>query len=230
MATNATAAPIDAPRKRPSVSRITVRIGRVRVLGDLEQIVADELGQLLGTRLVSVVGLTRPLSHTSVIPLTLVSDHLRVQFGIGVDEATREQLCDVLLGGDRTSDATLDALREMANTAGGAICRAALNDGISFSIGLPSNENLFSSAPGRGREWTITDGKSLYLDCMVMMSEDRTRHVAACDLREGMVLTYGIVDGLGEAVVEAGRTVTRTTIEEIVRVLGPTCPVEVNAT
>jgi len=225
----ATAHRDEGPKDRPSVSRITVRIDRVRVLGDFEQIVAIELGQLLGTTLQTAVGVTLPLSHTSVIPLTLVSDHIRIQFGLGVDEATREQLCDVLLGGDRTSDATLDALREMANTAGGAICRAALVDGVSFSIGLPSNENLFKAAPGRGREWTITDGKSLFLECMIMMSEDNTRHVCAAELREGMVLTYGIVDTSGATVADQGRMLTRTTIEEIVRALGPTCPVEVNA-
>jgi hypothetical protein len=207
------------PRTTP-MPTLTMRIGEVKVWKDIERIVASELGELLGTSLnlsqapEPAPASPRPLVHTSVIPLTLVSDHLLVQLGIGVDEATRDQLVEVLLGGDNSGDALRDALREMANTAGGAIRRAALDDGVSFSIGLPSNENLFA-ASSHQRVWTISDGNGLQLDCTVALSANQPLRVHATDLREGMVLARDILGHDGSILITAGTSLTRTTADQI---------------
>jgi hypothetical protein len=206
------------PRTTP-MPTLTMRIGEVKVLQDIERIVAKELGELLGTSLQHTEGAQRPLVHTSVIPLTLVSDHVLVQLGIGVDEATRDKLVEVLLGGDGSCDAMRDALREMANTAGGAIRRAALDDGVSFSIGLPSDDNVFSGAGAGQRAWTVSDGNGLQLDCTVAMTANRPRRVDVGELREGMVVTRDVVATDGAVVVPAGTSLTTATAQQIGRVL-----------
>jgi hypothetical protein len=160
-----------------------------------------------------------------VIPLTLVSDHLLVQLGIGVDERTRDQLVNMLLGGDNSVEAVRDALREMANTAGGAIRRAALADGVSLAIGLPSNENLFG-ADGKRRTWRICDDNGLVLDCMVVLSPNRSVHVTPSQLREGMVLAREVMGPDDTVIAPAGTRLTQTTIEQIERFAGPHLEIE----
>ncbi len=212
-------------RMRPHTTpmpTLRMRIGEVRIWKDIERIVATELGELLGTSLDLSSSLptdsaapapARTLVHTSVIPLTLVSGHVLVQLGIGVDEATRAQLVETLLGGDDSGEALRDALREMANTAGGAIRRAALDDGVSFSIGLPSNENLFG-ASSQQRMWTISNGCGLQLDCTVTLSANKPTRIRAADLREGMVLARDVLAHDGTTIA-AGTSITRTTAEQI---------------
>jgi hypothetical protein len=206
---------------------MTMRIGRVRIFSEVESIVAQELGELLGASLHRSMTGSRSLAHTSMISLTLAADHLQLQLGIGVDERTRDHLGDVLLGGDCTIEAILDALREMANTAGGAIRRAALDDGMSFAMGLPSNENVFASEKRR-RGFAITDANGLYLECVVTVSANVPTAVRASDLREGMVIMRDVVDESGTVVVAAGSSLTDTTAERVRSVLGCNGNVEIS--
>lgn len=210
----------------PMLPSITMRINAVKVWKDLERIVASELGDLLGTSLhpAEAEG-EQPLVHTSVIPLTLVSQHLLVKLGIGVDENTRAQLVDVLLGGEDNKEAVLDALREMANTAGGAIRRAALDDGVSFSIGLPSNENLFA-ADGRRRVWRVSDDNGLALECTVTLSSNHPERVPLTELREGMVLAREVIGDDGLVIASAGTCLTQTTIDQIAALMDPSVEIE----
>ncbi len=216
---------VDISRPIPTM---TMRIGRVRIFSEVENIVAQELGELLGTTLhQSSNRSSRMLAHTSVISLTLAADHLHLQLGIGVDEHTRAHLSDVLLGGDATLEAICDALREMANTAGGAIRRAALDDGMSFAMGLPSNENVFASEKRR-RGFAITDANGLYLECVVTVSANLPTSVTVSELREGMVIMTDVVDERGQVVVAAGSSLTETSAERITSVLGRESHVEIS--
>ncbi|HEY4056534.1 MAG TPA: hypothetical protein VGM39_07985 [Kofleriaceae bacterium] len=81
---------------------------------------------------------------TGAIPLTLVAERLIVRVGLGVDAATRTRIQTDLLGNDASAPALADAMREMANIAGGAIRRSAFESGLTFTRGLPSNETLFA--------------------------------------------------------------------------------------
>jgi hypothetical protein len=216
-----------AETTRP-VPTMTMRIGRIRIFTEVETIVAKELGELLGASLHhSKTNSARSLSHTSVISLTLAADHLQLQLGIGVDEHTREHLTEMLLGGDATLEAICDALREMANTAGGAIRRAALDDGMSFAMGLPSNENVFASEKRR-RGFAITDANGLYFECVVTFSANMPMRVSVSDLREGMVIMSEVVDETGAVIVAAGSSLTQTSAERISAVLGCGTLVEIS--
>jgi hypothetical protein len=207
---------------------MTMRIGRVRIFSEVENIVANELGELLGTSLhQSKKPTAHDLTHTSVISLTLAADHLQIQLGIGVDEPTREHLAEVLLGGDSTVEAICDALREMANTAGGAIRRAAMDDGMCFAMGLPTNDNVFASEKRR-RGFAITDANGLYLECVVTVSANRAKRIDVSELREGMVIATDICDETGAIVVAAGSSLTATTAEHIGTLLARGSLVEIS--
>lgn len=215
---------VETTRQIPTM---TTRIGRVRILSEVEAIVAHELGELIGASLHQSSNPKKcTLTNTSVISLTLATDHLQVQLGIGVDQHTRDHLAEVLLGGDSTLEAICDALREMANTAGGAIRRAALDDGMSFAMGLPSNDNVFQSEKRR-RSFAITDANGLYLECVMTMSANVPTRVNVSELREGMVIMTDIVDESGEVIVPAGSSLTETTAERISTLLGRDSQVEI---
>jgi hypothetical protein len=205
---------------------MTTRIGRVRVWSEVERIVAIELGELLGTSLICGTQATTSPIHTSVVPLTMASDLLRIEIGLGVDERTRDHLRELLLGGDESHEAMADALREMANTAAGAIRRAALDDGDCLAIGLPSNDNLFIETLGKRQVWTMSD-KSMWLQCVVAASPNQGRAVPARELCEGMVLSKDVVAVEGLVVAEAGIAITDATAQTIVSAVGGTRPIQV---
>lgn len=218
---------VTAETSNPS-SSMTMRIGRVRIFSEVEAIVASELGELLGAPLHhSPKPAPRTLLNTSAIALTLATDHLQIELGIGVDERTRDHLSDVLLGGDSTVEAISDALREMANTAGGAIRRAALDDGMCFAMGLPTNDNVFGSEKRR-RGFAITDANGLYLECVVTVSANRSKRIDVADLCEGMVIATDILDESGNILVASGGSLTATTAERIRAVLARGSQVEIS--
>lgn len=197
---------------------------QLKAWSDIETIVARELGELLGTALHCTPGETRDLVHTSSIPLT--SNLVSLQVGLGIDQHTGGQLGERILGGDHSQDAMRDALREMANMAGGAIRRAALDDGMSFAVGLPSNENPFGVP--RCRAFTIGDGQGFQLECMIAVSTNVTTHVPAGQLEEGMVLAQNILGNDGDVVHHRGTLLTRTTAASIAGLLGAHATVEVS--
>jgi hypothetical protein len=211
-----------ASKTRPG----TAPIRRAKAWHDLEAIIARELGELLGTTLRAASAASRQLVHTSAIPLTSVTQRMSLNFGLGIDERTNGQLRDLLLGGDPSTDAMQDALREMCNTAGGAIRRAALDDGMSLSVGLPSDKNSFGST-SESRIFTITDGKGVQIECAVQITTNAPARVGAQDLCEGMVLACDIKDVSGGVVHPRGTVLTATTISSIAELMGNATTIDI---
>jgi hypothetical protein len=209
------------------VPSVTMRLRSVKAWNDLEGIIARELGELLGTSLRCAEGVTRRLVHTSAIPLTSVPGQVSLQLGLGIDARTGGQLSERMLGGDVSGAAMQDALREMCNTAGGAIRRAALDEGLSFSVGLPNDENPFG-AGSRRRVFTITDDNGVHLECTVNVSANLPIYVAASDLSEGMVLARDVVDANGDIVHHSGTVLTLTTAASIASLVGEQTSIEIN--
>lgn len=198
----------------------------IKLWSDIERIVARELGELLGTALHCAPGEMREFVHTSSIPLT--SNLVSLQIGLGIDQRSEGQLGDRILGGDVSEEAVRDALREMANTAGGAIRRAALEDGMSFAVGLPSNDNPFGDGV-RCRAFTIGDGNGLQLECMIAVTTNVTAHVPARHLDEGMVLAQHVHAADGRIVHPRGTLLTSTTAIDIRELVGEAATIEVSA-
>ncbi|HEY4056535.1 MAG TPA: hypothetical protein VGM39_07990 [Kofleriaceae bacterium] len=66
-----------------------------------------------------------------------------------------------------------------------------------------------------------------FIDRVVVISASDPRAVSAKDLREGMVLARDVLNPMGVLLVPSGVHVTRTTAEQINRLLGPTASIEV---
>src|SRR5450432_2797185 len=105
--------------------------------------------------------------------MSLAGDQLEVRVSIAVDSLTLVWLRQALLGDPAANDAaTDDCLRELANTAGGAVKRAALCESVILTTGLPRNERS-GSLPGEHRCWTLAlaEGDA----CIAVVGEIRRR-------------------------------------------------------
>ncbi len=168
--------------------------------------------------------------RTATIPMSLAGDQLEVRVSIAVDEPTLKWLRDsVLCDPLAVEAATDDALREFANTAGGAVKRAALCEGVTLTTGIPFNDNAATSAGPRSC-WTLRlscDGP-----CIAVVGEVRSRQnqrVAATELCEGMVLAHDVRNQGGVLLVPAGARLTGVTAAKLAQTLGPRFFLEVAA-
>jgi CheY-like chemotaxis protein len=193
-----------------------------RTLGPL---VADDLAQIAGSRFTVSEGWPQQFSgavHRAVIPMSLAGDKLEVRVAVALDEQAlswlRESvLCDPSAG----HDATDDALREFANTAGGALKRAALGEGVTLTTGMPINDtDAYAAATQSCWTLTLADRKA----CIAVLGEVRkieTLRVSATKLCEGMVLAHDVRSEGGVLLVPAGSRLTSTTASRLSQLLGP---------
>jgi hypothetical protein len=112
-------------------------------------------------------------------------------------------------------------LRELANTAGGALKRAALAENIALTTGIPFSETPAPTLQAHDC-WTLKldtdDG------CLALVGEIRERanqRVAASKLSEGMILAHDVRNESGILLAPAGSRLTATTANKLAQMLGP---------
>lgn len=131
---------------------------------------------------------------------------------------------------DTTVDtASIDEmLREFANLSGGALKRCILNDGVSFTIGIPK---FFAGEPqeARGIPDLAFDLNSAHGPVRCLVSSRRTTMLALPlhALREGLVLARDVRNASGMLLLMAGLRLTSATIEGLQKTLDRTVQVEV---
>ena len=113
-----------------------------------------------------------------------------------------------------------DALRELANTAGGALKRAALTESVALTTGLPVDDNA-ARFPGKHICWSLTlqDG-----GCFAVVGEILARgneRISAAKLAEGMVIAHDVRNESGILLVPAGARLTSTSALRLAAMLGP---------
>lgn len=79
----------------------------------------------------------RQLDVGGLVAMALPADRAECLVGIGVDARGATALANAMFGGATSAEMIADAVGELANAAAGAIKRAALPAGKSFSMGLP---------------------------------------------------------------------------------------------
>lgn len=198
----------------------------------IEDIVAAELGQLVGEPF-AVSCSTAPadleIAVASTVTLALTSEQIMIRLGFTLDPTSAAALQATLLGGDTAPEAIADAMRELANTAAGAIARSAVCSGTELTIGLPSNSAVVaSSAFPAARPWTLRTASGTTLACVAFAGSSAPKVVHARDLREGMVLARDVRNAMGVLVAPAGTNITRTTVEQLSRILGAAANLEIN--
>lgn len=182
----------------------------------LEEIVTTELSSLLGVEFASSATNSNVVAAAE-LPLVCAAHRVELTLGIGIDAASKPTFQNLALGGDTSTEALADALRELANTAAGAVKRAALLDGAELTIGLPRNANPF--AQPSGRRWTAASA-DLSIACLAVSASSAPSRVVGRHLREGMVLTRDVQNSNGTLLASAGTYLTRNMAERLGQLLG----------
>ena len=156
------------------------------------------------------------------IPMSLAGDQLELRLSLVADAGALAWLRATLLGDPAASDdAARDALRELANTAGGALKRAALAEGITLTTGIPRDDTA-SRFPGKHLCWSLK--LEAGAGCLAVVGEIRNRsneRISAAQLAEGMILAHDIRSEGGVLIVPAGSRLTATSANRLAAMLGP---------
>lgn len=209
-----------------------IDITRLTMWKTMGEVVAADLAEMVGNNGPVRPGWPKAFVRDlrgATIPMSLPSDQIQVRVSIVADRPVLQSLGAVLLGDANAEEAAMnDVLRELANTAGGAVKRAAIPEGISLTTGIPLNEAMLPTLNDRTQSWMmpIDTGKS----CLAIVGELRShenQRVAASELCEGMVLVHDLRSEDGTLLVRAGSRLTSTTAARLAQMLGPRFRVEV---
>jgi len=191
----------------------------------LGQLVAEDLGEMAGRPFTVSQGYPAQLNAEAPcasIPMSLAGDQLELRLSIVADAAAAKWIRETLLADVSAPDSSVrDALRELANTAGGALKRAALTESITLTTGIPRDDSC-ARFPGKCQCWSLKlDGDA---GCLAVVGEVRTRsneRISAAQLTEGMVLAHDIRSEGGVLIVPAGSRLTATSANRLAAMLGP---------
>lgn len=202
-----------------------VDVAGLRAWAQLGSVVATDFSEMAGAAFQikkewssKIVGELR----AATIPMSLAGDQLEVRVSIVVDAAGLEWLKANLLGDPGASDDVADdALRELANTAGGALKRAALIENVTLTTGIPTTEAMAVPAAHMA-SWTLAiEGSDA---CLALVGEIRQRsnqRLAASELSEGMIPAHDVRNEDGILLVPAGTRLTTTSAARLGKLLGP---------
>jgi len=214
------------------VTRIDVaELHAWRSLGDL---VAVDLSAMAGHPFCVSKAWPKRFTHhvrSATIPMSLAGDELEARVSVVVDAITIRWVKSALLGNPNASvDAVDDALRELANTAGGAVKRAALTENVVLTTGIPSTDNA-SSHFEQHSCWTLApEGSDCFVAVVGEIRQRANQRVAASQLTEGMVLAHDVRNESGILLVPAGSRLTSTSAIKLSALLGPRFFLEVAPT
>jgi len=200
-------------------------VRRLAVVRELGNLLAEEYGGMTGATLEQRPSkkLPAPL-YAAEVTLTLAAESVEMTLGVGIEEASAGPFASMLFGEAVPPEVMADAMREFANSAGGAFKRSALNEDQSFSLGLPQDSMLMSPPEGPG--WLLAGG-GIRLIVWLIARKDQPRRVTAANLEEGMVLAQAVRNGAGQLLVAAGSVLTQRTVARLIEMVGPTALVEV---
>jgi CheY-like chemotaxis protein len=199
-------------------------VSSLRAWRNLGQLVAEDLGQMAGQRFTVSKGWPAHLDGTAVsasIPMSLAGDQLELRLSIIVDTFALAWVREVLLADASASDAaTRDALRELANTAGGALKRAALSESVTLTTGLPIDDTA-GRFPGIHNCWSLAlEGGAGTLAVVGEIRSRANERISAAKLTEGMVVAYDVRNEKGILLVPAGARLTSTSATRLASLLG----------
>jgi len=197
---------------------------KARAYGGIGQIVAEDLSGLLGEPLEACEG--RPSKLPSLrgasVSLGLASEQTELVLNVAVSDGSLQSLGEQLLGEGNADQAALDdMLRELVNTAGGAVKRACLDESIALTTGLPQNRIVDPRSRKETQVWVTTNpqqGVKIFVWGEVLTLE--TRHVRAAELVEGMILAKDVHQNSGVLLASAGTRLTATTAARLANALG----------
>lgn len=213
-------------------SAVALDVARLRAWQDMGAIVANDLAQVLGHPLEVLAGWPKRFGHGvrgAMMGMSLPSDRTDVRLSLAVDAATAVWLSSALLGDAGADEASVDdVLRELVNTAAGAVKRAAFPEQVVMTTGIPSAMDRVPLEGEGVQRFTLSgDAGKVCLAVAAEIRRTERQRVPASKLREGMVLAHDLRTETGALLVAAGSRLTRTTATRIAQMLGERFLVEV---
>jgi CheY-like chemotaxis protein len=204
----------------------------LRACRDMGVVVAEEIGQMLGQSMQVTAGWSPEMTEETfcaTLPLSLASVQTEVRVSIAVDAASLPALAGALLGDPGAPrDALEDIVREMANTAGGAVKRMAQTEDITLTIGLPVNEKVVAKEDDTMRCWVARLAEpKISIGVVGEVRRRENQRLAASLLKEGMVVAADLFSDSGALVLRAGTRLSATTAQRVAAILGQRHVVEV---
>jgi len=200
-------------------------VSTLRSWRNLGQLVAEDLSEMAGSPFSVSQGYPPHLGADAAcasIPMSLAGDQLELRLSIVADAAATRWVRETLLGDPSAHESAMrDALRELANTAGGSLKRAALSESITLTTGIPRDDST-ARFPGKHLCWSLKlEGGA---GCLAVVGEVRShtnQRISAAQLTEGMVLAHDIRSEGGVLIVPAGSRLTATSANRLAAMLGP---------
>lgn len=196
----------------------------------MDEIIAGELGEQLGVALAPVIAppdAAYATARASEISLVLPAESLEIRIAVGADAAACDAIAQLVLGGDTRAESLGDALRELANTAGGVLRRTGEAEGLSFTIGLPCDGDLLAGTTAQKRRWLAQAPSGLTLAFAASIASIAPRAIPAGALCEGMIIARDVTSPAGLLIASAGTYLTRSAAERLARLAGQQTLVEV---
>jgi CheY-like chemotaxis protein len=224
--------PPQPPRPSGAEQQTTIDVRRLAVWKSLGDVVAADLAEMVGEFVRSTPGwpsnLGQPLRCATTV-MSFPQEAAELLVSLAADPPTLTWLGAALLGDKAASDAAMDdVLRELASTAGGALKRAALQEHVAMTAGLPVTVASVRSAGESVAAFGLQcERAKVTLGLVAEVQRQYSRQVKASELREGMVVVHDVRRATGILIVPAGSRLTRTTAERLKVLLGPNSLLEV---
>jgi len=199
-------------------------LSELKAWKNLHQLVCEDLAGLTGESLSAQTGFPARFEgecRSATIALSLATERVELSLSLVFDGPALAWLRQNLLGDTEAPDEAVDdALRELANTAGGAVKRVAMAENVTLTTGLPRNGEVgvrptgsaaFSLNLGNG-------GPNIALVADIHALENR--RVAASELTEGMIVAHDVKNAAGMLLVPAGSRLTLTSAARLAKALG----------
>jgi len=192
----------------------------------LDALMASSLDNMLGTDNMEVELLpTLPeLAYGAEMPLLLVDELTELSVGIGITTAEVDPLMVLLFGEPEEPELVVDSVKELTNICGGALKRKVLEEGKTFSMGLPRETT--QPEPPLLRCWAMSSD-NIELIAWVRVRVQQPSRLCVENLSEGMVLSQPIYNNRGLMLLPGGAVLTERTIVRLERWLGGNALVEI---
>lgn len=202
---------------------------QLKAFKNMGTIVGEDLGQVLGPVTVTEGWQMIGEMRGARIPMSIASEQAEIRVSIVVEAKLLRTLAGLLLGDENSPDAALeDMLREIANTAGGAVKRAAEQENVEVTTGLPVNEGGEVTKNEMTRAWTaVIDGSDTHVGIIGEICKRANQRLPLSRAMEGMVITHDLRNDAGALLMPAGTRLTATAVARMVARLGPRFVVDV---
>lgn len=196
---------------------------------NMGHVVARELSDMVGQLEVSEGWLVSGELRGACIPMTIASENAEIRISVVIAAPFARSLTATLLGDEAaTPEGMVDMLREIANTAGGAVKRAAAQEKLLVTTGLPLNEARGLTRNEFTKCWTAQIvGTETQLGIIGEILKHTTQRVPVAKLQEGMVISRDLRNDAGALVMPAGTRLTANAVSRMGTLLGSRYVVEV---